>query len=538
MAKKSSGNRKGIIALVVCLVILVAILYTQRERLGLALVNGDSVVAEADKSNGCPSNLICTPVPTPPQPKGCPPGYTCVIRPAGVAVQISNQSAKLGTPLIINNQTVAYPVTFKFKISSNKDIILDKKAANMLSIKTTGVASFNLYENPTTVDPNTIAGDTSGYYVVLAGTGRTFTFDGDMRARNGNGEGGVAIKSVNYTTFDNQKAQKNINSGLDSLHVRATLNAVPEATSTIVTKLDNTSPIGGTRALSSTNKTENVVLARFDLKSTSQNSTLTALSAHINMSNVVPTTLGDLFDAAYLKVGDRTYIADWTKTGDIFVSNMIVGLPKDQYVPITIVATVNANTNHRFDGARVSVNLNANEDTVQAFISDLQVKTRVIPNNITSSVTTFVSDEATVSNTSASLGSPVVNSNTTIAYPVTFKYSIATGNSTLYVSKNSGVALVTNTTGYKDNSTANASTSLTDVTADPGTLAGDSSTYYVVPAMYLRLFTWTGTIKYEANNAGLKTYSITGIRYGTSSSSLTSNVINQGLENLKVTPVF
>lgn len=148
------------------------------------------------------------------------------------------------------------------------------------------------------------------------------------------------------------------------------------------------------------------------------------------------------------------------------------------------------------------------------------------PFTITSSVVTPTNP--VVSNTSATLGAPMTSQSGTTTYPVTFTFTLTSGNNPIYVS--STASLVQST------ASANLGVNYSAVTANPGSLAGDGSGYYIISPGTSRTFTLNGTIVGFSGAVG--TVQVSQIYYGTSSDNLQSSSISQGLGNLMVSPVF
>jgi hypothetical protein len=191
------------------------------------------------------------------------------------------------------------------------------------------------------------------------------------------------------------------------------------------------------------------------------------------------------------------------------------------------------------DGKSASTTLVANTTNIVAEDSTFNSVT-INAGTVISSDQIFSASGAMVSNMVATLGSPVLSNNVTVAQPVSFTYTLTAGDNALYVSAAAGVALGTTTTGYTNNSSTNASTTLTNVTLSPSELSGDSSgSYYVIPAGGSRTFTWSGQVKNDApSGVVLRSFAVTSINYGTTASSLNASSINYNLGTLKVTPVI
>jgi hypothetical protein len=133
-----------------------------------------------------------------------------------------------------------------------------------------------------------------------------------------------------------------------------------------------------------------------------------------------------------------------------------------------------------------------------------------------------------VSNTSATLGAAVTSQSGTTTEQFTFAFTLTAGNSPIYVSSTASLVQSTASNNFGMN--------YTNVSADPGSLVGDGSGYFMIPPGSSRSFTLNGAIVGMTGAAG--SVQINQIYYGTSSSNLQSNSISQGLGNLTISPVF
>ncbi len=154
------------------------------------------------------------------------------------------------------------------------------------------------------------------------------------------------------------------------------------------------------------------------------------------------------------------------------------------------------------------------------------------------STQTTTSSGVNASGLSATAGNTVIANNDTIGQTMSFTFTLTAGNDTIYISNDAHVALATTSTGITlPNSTVLSGYPVTN----PGTISGDMPPqnntygYLVVPAGSSRIFTYSGMIDFTKDYVGLKTFQITKIRYGTSSSNLVSNEISTGLDALKLT---
>jgi hypothetical protein len=299
--------------------------------------------------------------------------------------------------------------------------------------------------------------------------------------------------------------------------------------------------------VSTSAETNNVVLGIVDVKSQNKDSNLRSMKVYVKTNG---TAVSTIFNDIMIKVGDKVYSADsiGTASGDTSASSTAtfgasssinIPLPKDTYVPITILGKVAKDTNGTtVTGASASTTLLANGANL--VVEDMTYNTVTVnAATFVSNDSIFTSSSALVSGASAVVGAPVTSNNVTVRYPVTYTFTMSAGDNTLYLSSTPGIALGTTTTGYTSNASTNASSTITILTsANPGSLAGDSSTYYVIPAGSSRTFVFNGVMQYEANNTAPKTHAISTIYYGTSSSSLQGQSINYGLEALKAVATF
>ncbi len=319
----------------------------------------------------------------------------------------------------------------------------------------------------------------------------------------------------------------------------------------IVVTLNASSPLQSLVQISQAAQTDNVLLAKYDVKSQNISGTLRSLTLGLHTQNVGLTAL---FGDVKISVNGHTYSADTIAStsgswdGTATFTNLNEVLPADQYVTVSVYGKINQDTNGTLlTGASASTTLAAsgtaggtsnNPSIEDASYSALAVNS----NTVAASTLNFSSSSATLTSMSATLGT-VTNGNVggvsvATAQSVSFTFTMTAGNNTLYMSAVPSTALGTTTTGYASNT--NASTTISDVTANPGTIAGDvAGSYFVIPAGSSRTFVWNGTVKYEvATGQILRTFKISRVNYGTSSSALTANNITYNLDALKVSPTI
>ena len=318
----------------------------------------------------------------------------------------------------------------------------------------------------------------------------------------------------------------------------------------LVTAVNASSPLKKLVQISNSNETTGIVLGVVDLKSQNKDATLRTFKIFVKTDG---TSVNTLFSRIKIKAGSQEYTANTidvssgsnsTASSTVTFTDLMISLPKDVYVPVSIIADVaKPASTGALDGKSASTTLVANTTNIVAEDSTF--------NNVTVNAGTVVSNDqifsatgATISNMLATKGNVINGSVGGVSvgtkYETTYRFTLNAGDNALYVSAVPGVALGTTTTGYTVNTSANASSTISTLTiVEPGALSGDvAGSYYVVPQGGSRTFTWSGVMQYETANGNPKTHAITSVNYGTSASNLVANTINYGLETLKVTATF
>ena len=279
--------------------------------------------------------------------------------------------------------------------------------------------------------------------------------------------------------------------------------------------------------------TPDVVLGVYSLKSQNQNSTINSLSFNINNSTNAATS--SIFQNVRLKVGGQVYGANSLSAGASTFTNLNFTLAQDQWTDVSVIADVLSNisgvsaSSTLVKAGIVGVDSNYNTVTVSnasnATANDVQLQTSGI----------------SVSNLSASYTLGGAGANGDAGASVTFAFTVTnTGNSDVYVSKVPGVALATSTTGSAG-SPATASSTITYVTSNPGTMASDTGTAptsgaFVIPAGSSRTLTYSGSLDNTNGTAGIRVFKITSINFGTSAGTPTGSSVSFNLDPLTVTP--
>lgn len=359
-------------------------------------------------------------------------------------------------------------------------------------------------------------------YVIARGTTKYFTVNITMLAQTDRAAGSLSLTSLSIRSTDGTGANDTQTvSSARSFSFRA------GTTGLIVITSDMNSPPNMTMPISTSATTNDVVLGIADFVSQGRNGKLTTMQVYMatNVDDGTDAPAQRLFRDIKIQAGDKTYSAD--AVGAIVnFTNMDIPLPADQVVPVSILATVNIDTNHALDGMAASSTLVASGTTGgtsnNPVVEDDSYQTIAVNSApLATSDITFSASNSTVDQSMAKLSTPITRNGTTVAYTATFTYTLTAGDNTLYVSTDPNIALATSSTGFASNSAAQ----ITDKITSPSNLAGDTASYYVIPAGVTRTFTWTGMLNNTGGTGGTKTLGITGVRYGTTSSALSANTV-------------
>ncbi len=313
----------------------------------------------------------------------------------------------------------------------------------------------------------------------------------------------------------------------------------------VIVTVDAASPLKRLVNISTSVETNDVILGIIDLKSQNRTGNLRTLKITVQTANAngAPgVAVSTMFNDIKIKAGSLVYSASTIASTTLF-TDLQIPLPADQYVPITILGKIAKDTSNFLDGSAASTTLTAN--TTNIVVEDSTFNTVAVNSgSVTTSDVIVSASSAVLSNLTAVLGAPITSNNTTTGYNVTMGFVLTAGDNTLYVAANPYFALSTTTTGFATAATSSAQ--LPTVTASPGTIAGDTAAssatgYYVVPAGSSRQFTYSGFVRADGSS-GLKTFSITGVSYYTTSANanamLATSSINYNLDALKVTALL
>lgn len=307
----------------------------------------------------------------------------------------------------------------------------------------------------------------------------------------------------------------------------------------IYARISPNSPATRQVATSLTQSTNDVVLGTYSLKSANNASTLNTLTVSLASTTLVAGAAGtsgpsSAFSNVRLFNGSTSYGGTLTNAGVVTFSNMTIPLSQDVWQDLTIKADVAASTT----ATGLTVSLNAASGIV---VTDANYGTATYEvGTATTNAITLTLNAVSVSNASATLGSPITgvsgSSSITVGYNALYTFTLTnSSNNDLYVSATSSVMVATSTTG-----TAGSSTLATIQTVSPSSYNGDTTgatASYIIPAGLSRAFTLAGALRGTAGQTGVN-LKITQINYGTSAAANAASNINFGLENLVTSASF
>ena len=308
----------------------------------------------------------------------------------------------------------------------------------------------------------------------------------------------------------------------------------------LFSRISPSSPVTGQQVVSATQTTSNVVLGIFSLKSANNSSTLNTLSVNINVNgtvtNVGTATAGNAFSNYRLFVNGSSISGGSLNENVVTFSNMTLPLAQDTWTDLTIEADVNQGVS-----GTVTVSLPATVSPVNPVVTDSNYATPTIePAMPTSNILTLTTNSLNVSNVVASLGSAIVQNNSTVGYNATYGFTLTnSSNNDLFVS--SLPNLFATMTGAGTNT-------FTNVTASPSTVNGDdiaTTHVYAIPAGTSRTFSFSASLRNNPGSAAV--FSASSINYDISASNVaTANTsvvaaglhLTSGLSGLTLTASF
>ncbi len=277
----------------------------------------------------------------------------------------------------------------------------------------------------------------------------------------------------------------------------------------------------------------------FSLKSANNSSTLNSLNVNIASTTLVAadgtTKSPSVFSNVRLWHGSQSDGGVLTQTNGVTTvafTNLTIPLSQDVWQDLVVKSDIAASST----GTGITVALTTTGNIV---VTDANYNTATVESTTaTSNAQTFTTNAMNVSGATATLGSAIVQSNSTVGYNVSYVFTLTnSSNNDLFVSATSSVLVATSTTG-----TAGSSTLSTIQTVSPSTYAGDTdgtagNKTYDIPAGVSRTFTLVGAIRGTTGQTGVN-LKVTSISYGISAAAPTSATITAGLENLVQTASF
>ncbi len=174
----------------------------------------------------------------------------------------------------------------------------------------------------------------------------------------------------------------------------------------VVARLSASSPVQRLIQISRATQTDNVLLARFDLKSERVNGTLSQIAVNLHVED---TSIVALFADVKISLHGLTYSADTIvgtsggssplgsyNNGYARFSNMNESLPTDQYITVSVYGKINQDIDGRLSGAKVAVSLTTSTSPV--LMNNPEVgdgafqPIDVVPATITANTLTFLSN--------------------------------------------------------------------------------------------------------------------------------------------------
>ena len=146
---------------------------------------------------------------------------------------LSGLSATVGDSIVVSDTTIGKGVTFAFTLTAGNNTLYISADPNIaLSTSSSGFgdsASTTVPQTGVIANPGTISGDTNitltgGYYVIPAGSSRSFTYNGSMINRNGTtGNKTYSITAVRYGTASSALTANSINYNITALKISTLL---------------------------------------------------------------------------------------------------------------------------------------------------------------------------------------------------------------------------------------------------------------------------------------------------------------------------
>src|ERR1035437_8711048 len=278
----------------------------------------------------------------------------------------------------------------------------------------------------------------------------------------------------------------------------------------IFARISPNSPLARQQVTSLTQTTQGVTLGVFSLKSANNSSTLNTLAVNLNMST---TSLSNVFSNIRLVDGSASFGGTLGSTNNsasatVTFSNLTIPLTQDNWHDISIVADIAQNVS-----GIATTSLIANTSNIVVTDANYNTATVEVSSPVSNNLT-FTTNAVTVSNASATVGSAIVQSNTTVGYKVNYAFTLTnSSNNDLFVSATSSIlASLVNVDGTDSTTTGSAIGAPSIVS--PSSYNGDVvGTAFVIPAGLSRTFTFSGAIRGSTGHA--VQMKVTQINYGT-----------------------
>lgn len=297
--------------------------------------------------------------------------------------------------------------------------------------------------------------------------------------------------------------------------------------SVLATRLSPTTPQQRLVVTNPTAVTQNVILGVFGIQSGSAPSTLANLNFKITTSN---NDLGSVVSAVRLiDVSSNKVYAGIVSGDTVMFTNLSSALSANTWKDLTLVADIRPNVNNIASYSTLVWNSIVVMDTFNRPVSVATV------NDVSSNETRFVVSSLQIGNASATLGAPIFNGSTIIGYNASFNFTLTnTGNTDLYVAKNTGMLLATSSLASAGGTVVSSVIPL--ISSTPDAMMGDTSTAYVLPAGTSRAFAAAGLLR--GNGVpGYNVLRITGVYFGGSASNLRAMLL-PAPASLSVTAAF
>ena len=245
------------------------------------------------------------------------------------------------------------------------------------------------------------------------------------------------------------------------------------STAALYTRISPNSPVAGQQVVSATQTTNGITLGAFSIKTTNQTATLNTVSFGVSPANQF--TNYRLY-AAGADLGGASISGS-----TITFSNLTLPLSLDTWTDLTVKADAIMN-------ATGSVTVTLLSDTTNIVVTDANYGTATITAGTrVSNALALTVNSVAVSGTTATLGSAITSSNSTVGYNATYALTLTnSSNNDLYVSSTPST--------FIDLSSHTGTVNLSSIAVSPSTVNGDDTYNYAIPAGTSRTFTVSAAI--------------------------------------------